>query len=994
MLRAARKNFLRSCTILILCSLFCGFANGQATSGYSVPNSCGNLSCFIGPGTSTTVAGSVVPWAGGRISVSANAATYIYLDSTGALGTATNTTGLSSPSTCDTGFPAGTFPIAKTTADFSHVQTVVDCRTTYFMGSTTNPQLVLMNSPNCTTANSFAELDTTHTDSSGNATAQTASLSSAKVIGVVVAGAGCSGNVTIATSLSAQVLADNQTHVGDWVSASATVAGEADDYGSTKVSTVQTVGLVAKANTGAGTLTAIVIGTGDQLSGANNNGTVNNSGTSGAVGYYAATGTVISPDSCTTGSGNMTCNSYTASGTGTGVVTFLNGAAPTAPASGKASTYVDSTTTNLTCLLNVGNCGFTGSTLRLPGATSDYFKWSVSATNGELIGASSTGGSTLNFCGQSGQFSINRDCVSGAIGATNLVALVLNPQSTTETKLDVYNNGSGYLGTPVKIHGTDLTFPTNLFVKQYEGGATYNADQFSGATADVVLNACLTAATGGTCDARGLFSTQTVAATVNIPASTTLLLGNANYSCTITNSTACFSVATHGSIIGIGGGLTSAGNATTVSVPGTANISAELTNADHSGAQNDMRVENVTWIGAAAATIPQMWDIQAIFDPAVFNHNTVECFPSIGIHLRNNTSAGFGPVSFYGNTVNGTAGCATTSNRPIVAESVASGGFFSFGWYGGGIEHAGTNQALVELNGQGVANALAGIYLCPNYIETANTGNTGFKIRDASEVEICGLRSGGVTAADFVNISESSTAFTNNILVGPIGNAIQNWSNVFTNVVNNTITGTALTTIFRNKYMYVSQEIANPQNPSHLPVLDCDPYCWFNSDNQPYTKLTGFVDAGNKVFVASDFTLAANTSLQTITGLTWTLPANIAVNASFHCSLNYSQATANVGIAFGIQGATVTPTNINANGTLYTSTTASTTGTLNGLVTTTATNIVTATPSATATVFKTELDGTIEEPSNVSQPVVNIMASTSNSGDLVTVKRGSYCTLF
>lgn len=62
--------------------------------------------------------------------------------------------------------------------------------------------------------------------------------------------------------------------------------------------------------------------------------------------------------------------------------------------------------------------------------------------------------------------------------------------------------------------------------------------------------------------------------------------------------------------------------------------------------------------------------------------------------------------------------------------------------------------------------------------------------------------------------------------------------------------------------------------------------------------------------------------------------------------------------------------------------------------TTTATLVVQATPSAITTVFKVEMDGTIEEPSNASSPVVNIVAQTANSSDAITVKRGSYCTLF
>jgi hypothetical protein len=149
----------------------------------------------------------------------------------------------------------------------------------------------------------------------------------------------------------------------------------------------------------------------------------------------------------------------------------------------------------------------------------------------------------------------------------------------------------------------------------------------------------------------------------------------------------------------------------------------------------------------------------------------------------------------------------------------------------------------------------------------------------------------------------------------------------------------------------------------------------------------------NTVQLASDFTSAANTSLQTIGVLTWNLDGN-AKKYSFHCSLMYSQATAAVAMQFGIQAATVNPNDISAKGRVDTSTSAQTSGVLSNLATTTATSIVTFTPSATATVFGADLDGSIDEPANNQGQVVNIMVQTSNSSDLPTVKRGSYCTLY
>jgi hypothetical protein len=171
-------------------------------------------------------------------------------------------------------------------------------------------------------------------------------------------------------------------------------------------------------------------------------------------------------------------------------------------------------------------------------------------------------------------------------------------------------------------------------------------------------------------------------------------------------------------------------------------------------------------------------------------------------------------------------------------------------------------------------------------------------------------------------------------------------------------------------------------------VLDCG--------NGTQGDKTCLFRSGNTVRVASDFTSAANTSLQTITGLSWMFPATGTMTFSFTCNLTYSQATAVAKVAFGIQAATNAPTAINANGQEGTSLTAFTTGTVRALASTTATNIVSATPSAfgaigtAADMFDVTLSGTIENPADTAN-TINIMISTANSSDLPTVYRGSFC---
>lgn len=151
---------------------------------------------------------------------------------------------------------------------------------------------------------------------------------------------------------------------------------------------------------------------------------------------------------------------------------------------------------------------------------------------------------------------------------------------------------------------------------------------------------------------------------------------------------------------------------------------------------------------------------------------------------------------------------------------------------------------------------------------------------------------------------------------------------------------------------------------------------------------------GNKVNLITDFTDSTSGTLTLITGLSYTLPTSKAVNVSFHCMLLFDQGTAAVSDQFGIGVTGTAPTQANASATVYTSASVSATGTLTALNNTTPTAVVTFTPSAITTIWKAELDGTIEQPSNATPGVFSIYASTTTGTDNLIVKRGSFCTLF
>src|SRR5262249_12405959 len=147
--------------------------------------------------------------------------------------------------------------------------------------------------------------------------------------------------------------------------------------------------------------------------------------------------------------------------------------------------------------------------------------------------------------------------------------------------------------------------------------------------------------------------------------------------------------------------------------------------------------------------------------------------------------------------------------------------------------------------------------------------------------------------------------------------------------------------------------------------------------------------------VTTDQTITAGPSLQTIPGLSWTLPANTALNVHFRCTIYYLQVTAAASDSFGIQDVTVAPTNFAGDALVFTSTNASTTPfgmNLTGINDASTHSFGSFTPSAPGTVFTAYINGTIEHPSNASTSIFQIMAQfTANNG---TIKRDSTCQVF
>jgi hypothetical protein len=152
--------------------------------------------------------------------------------------------------------------------------------------------------------------------------------------------------------------------------------------------------------------------------------------------------------------------------------------------------------------------------------------------------------------------------------------------------------------------------------------------------------------------------------------------------------------------------------------------------------------------------------------------------------------------------------------------------------------------------------------------------------------------------------------------------------------------------------------------------------------------------ASTVLFVTADFTTANNTNLQLITGLSYTMPANLALKAQFDCDIVYHQNTATAALNWGVQDVTVSPTNIFATGFTQTAATTWAEQQLLTLASTTATAIGgTFTPSVITTDWHARVRLMVEQPSNASTSAVQVMVKTATGADAVVIRRGSNCSV-
>jgi hypothetical protein len=170
----------------------------------------------------------------------------------------------------------------------------------------------------------------------------------------------------------------------------------------------------------------------------------------------------------------------------------------------------------------------------------------------------------------------------------------LNTAAATNTTTPPVLTAGAVLLNPLVTQNIVQPSGTSLNVNRFE--QIRYADQFSGATADVQINAAIAdlPATGGTVDARGLIGAQTIATTVTVGGGSTkpvklLLSAGVNYSGTVSPM---FNVLVGSSIVGDGWSERTPTQGSKISFSGTGNaVQVGSSNSNNSDAVN---LESIT----------------------------------------------------------------------------------------------------------------------------------------------------------------------------------------------------------------------------------------------------------------------------------------------------------------------------------------------------------------------------------------------------------------
>lgn len=228
------------------------------------------------------------------------------------------------------------------------------------------------------------------------------------------------------------------------------------------------------------------------------------------------------------------------------------------------------------------------------------------------------------------------------------------------------------------------------------------------------------------------------------------------------------------------GGASNQG-ASTVAVASTANNSAVIC-SDQTASAPTFSLRGITIAGNGSATISSaVIDLQAVTNPSRISDTLVFSFGSTKLmRLRNKSGASFGPFLCDNCWLQGQGVAGVT---PLSIESVTGGGLMAnITFLGGLINRSGTGLPEVNIDGSAVASSILGVKFLGVYMENAFAGSNAYNIKDAQAVTIIGTVLAGTGGTDAVNISQSASSRTFNIIVENLRDQIG-----FTNLINDTV---------------------------------------------------------------------------------------------------------------------------------------------------------------------------------------------------------------
>jgi hypothetical protein len=332
-------------------------------------------------------------------------------------------------------------------------------------------------------------------------------------------------------------------------------------------------------------------------------------------------------------------------------------------------------------------------------------------------------------------------------------------------------------------------------------------DQFSGATADVKLNACIAdlPSNGGVADARGFGATTvTIAATVEVGINTgtgksvTLLVDpTTKFSCTITNNTPCF-IVDGGNFIYAAGGTVSNPNAGFALTASSSVSSVVLVRGNFASNLVGGSLTGISIFGAIGATTS---------DALVAIQNPLQI-----VHVKNVTVAGLGQTGTVMMKVYGTAatsgniefdniqvdalgaatsrpvwiGCATAGSLTPVACTMQSVVFIG----PSALVHPGTGLPIVTIesqNGAGGTSAIGNVAFYGTQLESMHATDIGILVNGSESTRIYGVYGScsGSCGADIIKLAQPAGTNLDGVDIHGVDN-----QGGWTNTVNNTVLST------------------------------------------------------------------------------------------------------------------------------------------------------------------------------------------------------------